>query len=171
MVLDMMETLNTRGKRSALVRGGQVGRGLDFDTVVFWSVKRELYEQLVESTDCHKQPSSVNIPQSVCMTVWLMIIYCWMYHKSGIVCKKYTCKHCHQTCSPKPFSKLVNETGCLVGCTLSAFLKSVPAQEHRFQMVLDGILYSKTPSETSSLGRMPLRKNIATFPSEIRKKG
>jgi len=37
--------------------------------------------------------------------------------------------------------------------------ESVPAQEHRFQMVLDGILYSKTPSETSSLGRRPRRRN------------
>lgn len=42
---------------------------------------------------------------------------------------------------------------------LSSLLKSVPAQGHRFQMVLDGILFSKTPSETSSLGRMPLDKN------------
>lgn len=36
--------------------------------------------------------------------------------------------------------------------------KSFPTQEHRFQMVLDEILYSKTPWEISSLGRMLPKK-------------
>lgn len=42
--------------------------------------------------------------------------------------------------------------------------KSIPTQEHRFQMVLDEILYSKTPWEISSLGRMR-PKNQKTFQS------
>lgn len=40
----------------------------------------------------------------------------------------------------------------MLGMRISA--KSVPSQEHRFQMVLDGIVYSKTPFETGSLWRI-----------------
>lgn len=125
-----METLNTRGKRSALVRGRVRRSGnWTYPTSSFLLVTGE---RAVLRTDpasrwTHKQWLSVDI-----------LIYSWLKMTECIV-RIWNRRYCNPKRSSLPSS-----------------LKSVPAQEHRFQMVLDGILYSKTPSETSSLGRMPL---------------
>lgn len=91
MVLDMVVTLNTRGKRSALVRG----------VLDDWT--------------------------HVLLSVWLLFFSAF-----------YDSQHQYNS---HPASVPL----------------CVPTQEHRFQMVLDGILDSKTPSETSFLGRRTLR--------------
>lgn len=111
MVLDMMETLNTRRKRSALVKEG--GHVLLQHPFFFPSWQSKLCWELIPQLTL--QADTVTYAWGKWLSVW-----------------------------SRP--------------SLSSWLESVPAQGHRFQMVLDEILYSKTPSETSSLGRMPLEK-------------
>lgn len=142
MVLDMMETLNTRGKRSALVRGGGGSggqkTGLIQNRLLFSSLERELYRELIQGTSGHRIISGY---PHILMT------------------------ECIVHLDANNASKLQ-----WMRVSLLSFLKSVPTQEHRFQMVLDGILYSKTPSETSSLGRMPLDKTLFGSHVLLRKK-
>lgn len=100
MVLDMMETLNTRGKRSALVRGVSGGQRTELRHCSLlisgaWAVWRAGREPQHTQNRHHQWVSCF-----FCFLIPQSVQFSWLRNKSGIACDNIDGRHCHQTALP-----------------------------------------------------------------------